>query len=159
MYGCKIIGEKMLKQGNGHIINFASLAGIAPVQGLSVYTASKFGVRGFSLALAQEWQSKNILVSVIAPDATDTNMLDEQMNKPAAALTFSGNSILTVNDIWEVVLKEVIQGKAIELWIPFNRGLQAYLGATFPKAAGWLTQLLTKKGLKGQESFRAKRGK
>lgn len=159
MYGCKIIGEKMLQQGNGHIINFASLAGIAPVQGLSIYTASKFGVRGFSLALAQELQAKNVMVSVIAPDATDTNMLDQQMNEAAAALTFSGNTILTVNDIWEVVFKEVIVGKAIELWIPFNRGLQAYLGATFPKAAGWLTQLLTKKGLKGQEIFRSKRAK
>jgi 3-oxoacyl-[acyl-carrier protein] reductase len=47
MYGCKIIGEKMMQQGNGHIINFASLAGIAPVQGLSIYTASKFGSEDF----------------------------------------------------------------------------------------------------------------
>jgi 3-oxoacyl-[acyl-carrier protein] reductase len=159
MYGCKIIGEKMMQQGNGHIINFASLAGIAPVQGLSVYTASKFGVRGFSLALAQELKPKNIMVSVVAPDATDTHMLDDQMNSPAAALTFSGGKILTVEDIWKEVYKEVIVGKTIELWIPFNRGAQAYLGATFPNAAGWLTQLLTQKGLKGQAAFRSKRAK
>lgn len=158
MFGCKFAAEKMANKG-GHIINFASMAGIAPVQGLSTYVASKFGVRGFSLAIAQELKKQNIVVSVIAPDATDTNMLDDQMNSKAAALTFSGDKILTTQDVWNEVYEAVIIGKKAELWIPFSRGMQAYLGATFPKAAGWLTNILSKKGLKAQKEFRENRNK
>ena len=155
--GSKYAADKM-KNSGGHIINFASMAGLAPVQGLSVYTASKFGVRGFSLALAQELKSKNIAVSVVCPDATDTNMLDEQMNVAAAALTFSGK-ILTIKEVWEEVYNAIIVKKHIELWVPQSRGIQAYLGATFPKAANLLTGLLTKKGLKNQAKFKSKRNK
>ncbi|MCB0502978.1 MAG: SDR family oxidoreductase [Bacteroidetes bacterium] len=159
IYGTQWAAEKMKGTGGGHIINFASMAGIAPIAGISIYTASKFGVRGFSLAMVQELKAHNIKVSVICPDAVDTHMLDDQMNSQAAAMTFSTNKILTVEEIADAVLKEAIQNEKPEVWIPFQRGVQAYLGATFPKLAGYLTKLLVKQGLKKQEKFRKGRGR
>ena len=157
IYGSQLASKKMIEQGTGHIVNFASMAGIAPISGISLYTASKFGVRGFTLAIAQELRDKNIFVTVVCPDAVDTHMLDDQMNSNAAAMTFSGEKILTVEDIGKAVITQVIQEKKMEVWIPFSRGIQAYVGATFPKLASILTKSLTKKGLKQQEQFRKKR--
>ena len=90
---------------------YSSMASLAPVSGIGIYSASKFGVRGFSLAMAQEISEDGITVSVVAPDAVDTRMLDHQMNSEAAALTFSGSKILTADDVARVIFKEVIKGK------------------------------------------------
>ena len=52
MLGTQAAARQMVRQGQGHIINIASLAGLAPIPGIAPYTASKFAVRGFSLAVA-----------------------------------------------------------------------------------------------------------
>lgn len=157
IYGTKFTAEIMRRHRGGHIINISSMASLAPVSGIGIYTASKFGVRGFSLAMAQELKADGIKVSVVAPDAVDTHMLDDQMNSEAAALTFSGSRILTTKDVSAVILKEVVRGGKTEVWIPMSRGVQAYLGATFPGIAALLTRTLRKKGLKQQEVFRRNR--
>lgn len=54
MYGVQLITPLMIEQQSGQIINIASLAGIAPIKGLNLYSASKFGLRGFSIAIAHE---------------------------------------------------------------------------------------------------------
>src|SRR5512140_832623 len=48
----------------GHIINIASLAGLAPLPGLALYCASKFAVRGYSLAVAGELKQHGISLTV-----------------------------------------------------------------------------------------------
>ncbi len=154
MYGTKIVADEMLKLSSGHIINFASLAGVAPIHGIALYSASKYAVRGFSLAIRPELRAKGIDVSVICPDLVDTNMLTQQLNHKAAALTFSGNNILTVNDIEKVVLKNALQKKQVEILVPLSRGLTAKLGNLFPAVGFWLTETLTKKGLEKQAGYR-----
>ncbi|MDF1664971.1 MAG: SDR family oxidoreductase, partial [Planctomycetota bacterium] len=80
----------MKAQGFGHIINIASMAALAPIPGLSLYSASKYAVRSFSLAAAQELRAHGVYVSVLCPDAVQTPMLDKQKNDARAAMTFSG---------------------------------------------------------------------
>ena len=102
--GTTIIGREMKFQEFGHIINVSSLAGLAPVSGLSLYVASKFAVRGFSLAVASELREFGIDVSVICPDLVNTPMLDLQLNYPEEAkLTFSGPSKI----LFEICLQRV----------------------------------------------------
>jgi len=57
----------------GHIINIASIAGLVANDGLAGYNASKFGVRGFSLALMKEVRDDGIKVSCVYPGSTDTH--------------------------------------------------------------------------------------
>lgn len=52
------------KQDDGFIINIASGAGKMGIQGLSVYCATKFGVRGFTQALAKELPKKIKIYSI-----------------------------------------------------------------------------------------------
>jgi 3-oxoacyl-[acyl-carrier protein] reductase len=153
MYGTKIVADEMLKQGAGHIINFASLAGVAPIHGIALYSASKYAVRGFSLAITPELKAKGIHVSVICPDLVDTNMLTLQLDYKAAALTFSGNKVLTVNDIEKAVLYNALEKKQAEILVPRSRGLTAKLGNLFPAIGFWLTETLVKKGLKKQKGY------
>lgn len=59
----------------GRIINFASvLAHMGSSQGAH-YAASKAGIIGFSKSLARELGPKKILVNVVAPGATETDII------------------------------------------------------------------------------------
>jgi len=157
IYGTKFAAGIMETRGGGHIINIASMASLAPITGISVYSASKFGVRGFSLAMSLELKEKGILVSVMAPDAVDTPMVEEQKDEAAAALVFSGARILTVEEVRKTIVKEIMMNQKTEVWLPFNRGVQAYLGAAFPKAASFILNILRSKGLKNQAAYRSKK--
>jgi short-subunit dehydrogenase len=66
----------MVRQGGGHIINIASMAGLMPVPGITIYAASKYGVVGFSLAVRAEGEALGVKVSVVCPGFIDTPMAD-----------------------------------------------------------------------------------
>lgn len=61
----------MKDQGKGHIINISSIAGKRGVATAAPYSASKFGVIGFSQALALEVKDFGVKVSVICPGRVD----------------------------------------------------------------------------------------
>jgi len=63
----------MKKQGAGHIVNIASVAGLVANPGISAYNATKFGLMGFSESLLFELRQDHIKVSVICPGSTDTH--------------------------------------------------------------------------------------
>ncbi|WOK38082.1 SDR family oxidoreductase [Sphingomonas sp. C3-2] len=58
------------------LLNTCSAAGIYGGPGLSIYAASKFGVRGFSEALDIEWRPLGIKVRTLMPSFIDTPLLD-----------------------------------------------------------------------------------
>jgi short-subunit dehydrogenase len=66
----------MVKQGFGHIVNTASLAGLIAGSGSISYTATKHAVVGLSKMLRAEAQSAGIRVSVLCPSFVDTPILD-----------------------------------------------------------------------------------
>ncbi|MCB0587876.1 MAG: SDR family oxidoreductase [Phaeodactylibacter sp.] len=149
LYGTTFAAQEMEKRGGGHIINIASLAGIAPVPGMAYYTASKFAVRGFSLAAALELREKNIYVTVICPDLVRTPMLDHQLTLPReSALSFSGSTrVLAVEDVEKAILK-AIRKKPLELALPLSRGILAKIGGSISGLAWLLYRRLYRKGLR-----------
>src|SRR3972149_3038369 len=64
------------KQGGGHIINVASVAGKRGGPGSSVYCATKFAMVGMSEALRVELRGSGIEVSAICPVSTATAFFD-----------------------------------------------------------------------------------
>ncbi len=66
--------------GGSRIINIGSVAGTHGIPGQAVYCASKFGLEGFSDALAQELRPRNIFVTVLAPGGIDTPLWDPATN-------------------------------------------------------------------------------
>lgn len=138
----------------GHIVNFGSLASLSPVPGLSIYCASKWAVRGFTLSAAVELEPHRVAVSLVCPDAVETPMLDLQRSREEAALTFSGSRPLTVAEVSRVVVEQVLPARPLEISIPVARGLLARVGGALPSTAKVLYPLLRKKGADGQKRSR-----
>jgi NADP-dependent 3-hydroxy acid dehydrogenase YdfG len=63
----------MISRGAGDIVNIASIAGKVGTAKRAVYCASKFGVIGFSQALAEEVREHGVRVSVVCPGSTDSS--------------------------------------------------------------------------------------
>jgi short-subunit dehydrogenase len=61
------IAPAMVARGAGHIVFMSSLSGKAPAAGSSVYSATKFGLRGFAGALRAELHGSGVGVSAIFP--------------------------------------------------------------------------------------------
>lgn len=69
-----------LMENGGHIVNIGSMGGFqgsAKFPGLSVYSATKSAVAGFSECLAEELKEQNIRVNCLALGAAQTEMLEE----------------------------------------------------------------------------------
>ena len=61
------VAPAMIERREGHIVFMSSVAGKAPAAGVSVYNATKFGIRGFALALREELRDTGVGVSVVCP--------------------------------------------------------------------------------------------
>lgn len=153
LLGSRLLTAQMVRQGSGHLINVASLAGLSPVMGMSLYSASKFAVRAFTLAAAGELRHTGVRVSVICPDLVDTNMLTQQIDRPEAALSFSGPRTLTVDDVTRAVLHDALKLDQVEILVPASRGWLGKLGNLFPRLTFRITDSLMKKGRKKQQEY------
>jgi NAD(P)-dependent dehydrogenase (short-subunit alcohol dehydrogenase family) len=140
----------------GHIVNIGSLASLSPVPGLPLYCASKFAVRGFTLSAAVELAEIGIAVSLVLPDAVQTPMLDLQMNREEAAITFSGSRALTVDEVARAVIDRVLKKKPLELALPATRGALARVASAAPELAKLLYPMMKKRGLAQQQKARSR---
>ncbi|MEZ5501239.1 MAG: SDR family NAD(P)-dependent oxidoreductase [Halioglobus sp.] len=85
IHGVKAFLPLLLAQGEGHIVNTASMGGLisGPPEGL--YTTTKFAVVGLSEALLMEVAEKGIGVSVLCPGLVNTNLITQSFAvRPAA---------------------------------------------------------------------------
>ena len=69
----------MIRQGAGHIVNTASVAGLVPAPGLAAYCASKHAVVGLSTSLRAEAAEYGVKVSAVCPGFIRTPILDSKM--------------------------------------------------------------------------------
>ncbi len=67
----------MLRQKSGQIINVASMAGLIATPGSTVYSATKFGVNGFSDALRRELRGSGVQISAFCPGYTPSEISPE----------------------------------------------------------------------------------
>ncbi|MCP3745426.1 MULTISPECIES: SDR family oxidoreductase [unclassified Paenibacillus] len=81
LYGIAAALPIFHKQGSGHFVNIASVAGHKTVPNQSVYSGTKFAVRAISEGLRQEAGDK-LRVTIISPGIVQTNFT-EGMTNPA----------------------------------------------------------------------------
>ncbi|MBX9788215.1 MAG: SDR family oxidoreductase [Pirellulales bacterium] len=154
IYGSQAAAAVMVAQRSGQIVNVGSMAALAAVPGLGLYTASKWAVRGFSLAVAQELAPHGVRVSLICPDAVATPMLDKQLDYQEAALTFSGRRFLSVEEVGRAIVEQAIERGRLEVTIPWSRAFLSKLTSCFPALAAKALPALTAKGLRQQRAAR-----
>jgi NAD(P)-dependent dehydrogenase (short-subunit alcohol dehydrogenase family) len=70
----------------GHIVNTASMAGLAPVPGIGSYCVTKYGVVALTETLAIELEDagSKVGVTVLCPGPVRTNIKASSRNRPAA---------------------------------------------------------------------------
>jgi 3-oxoacyl-[acyl-carrier protein] reductase len=76
----KYIVRGMMADGGGRIVNVASIVGFTGYNGLSVYSATKASMLGFTRSLAREVGRMGVNVNAVAPGFLDTDLtqgLDE----------------------------------------------------------------------------------
>ncbi len=77
VHGCQCFLPQMRQAGGPrHILNVASLAGVAPAPNMSAYAASKHAVMGLCDALALELAGSAVRVSAVCPGVIDTAITD-----------------------------------------------------------------------------------
>ena len=67
----------MIRRGQGHIVNTASMAGLVPAGRLTSYAMTKHAVVGLSLALRSEAAAHGVGVLAVCPSAIETPLLDK----------------------------------------------------------------------------------
>ena len=82
-YGVNAFVPLMIEQGEGHIVNTASEAGICATPMLGAYHAAKYGVVGLSEALVMELAGTGVGVSCLCPELVRTKVFESTRNAPA----------------------------------------------------------------------------
>ncbi len=81
-YGTQAFAPLMLENGEGHIINTASQAGLMTTQILGMYCATKHAVVGFSESLYRELEDTPVGVSCLCPEFIKTAIADPVRLRP-----------------------------------------------------------------------------
>lgn len=72
----KYVVRSMMSERNGRIVNIASIVGFTGYRGLSVYSATKASLIGFTRSLAREVGPLGITVNAVAPGFLETEMTE-----------------------------------------------------------------------------------
>jgi len=120
----------MSKQESGIIINIGSLGGIVPMPHESVYCATKFALRGFTLSLAEELRGSNIDICLISPGPVKTNLLDTEAKDDYSTITFI-NDPIEPKKVARVIVKASLKPKR-EIILPGSMSFGSKLIGAFP---------------------------
>lgn len=124
----KVLGEPLVEQGHGSVVNMASIRGIDGGPAQSAYSASKGGVVQFTKVLAAEW-APTVRVNALAPGYAKTPLVREAMSDEAWYDEMRDGHLLgRFADPEEVV------GAAVFL---VSDAASFVTGATIPVDGGW----------------------
>jgi len=144
-----------LEQHRGAIVNVASLAGRIPVVHEATYSATKFGLRAFTFALAEELREAGVRVSVVSPGPVDTGFIMQDLDH-VPDLVFS-QPMSTADEIAELVIECAVDGRP-ERMRPRLGGHLATLGYLFPALRRALLPIMERKGRAAKQRFRERNG-
>ena len=131
----------MRKQGRGHIVNVASLAGRRGFSPLGGYCASKFGLIGLTEALRTELVGERIHVSIVLPGVVDTAMASAFNESPGAGTVWPGTQHAAILVVWSIFL--AIRFRLAEIAVPPGGALLEKLASLAPGTTDTLLRWAT----------------
>ena len=75
VYGSKAFLPYLKQQKQANLVNISSVHGLFTNPGVGPYCSSKFGIRGFTMALCQELKDTSVKVSCVHPGGIKTNIV------------------------------------------------------------------------------------
>lgn len=141
--GCKVFTPLFRKQGHGHFVNVASMAGLVHPPFMAAYNASKAAVVALSETLELELGPDGISVTVVCPGFFRTNLGKSlrTSNEGLRDLTdrLVTRSSLTADDVAEGVVRAV---RKKEFWVlPHLDGEVAWLAKRYLPHGLWAWEM------------------
>jgi short-subunit dehydrogenase len=129
----------MVERGHGHLVFVSSLAGKLATSPASIYSASKFGLRGFGLALREELRPAGVGVSTVFPGLIrDAGMFAETGVRPPRGLGTSSPEQVAGGVVRAIErnVAEVVVAPAAARWGALFGGLAPGLTAAVQRRMG-----------------------
>ncbi|TMF78033.1 MAG: SDR family NAD(P)-dependent oxidoreductase [Chloroflexi bacterium] len=128
----------MLERKSGHLVFMSSIAGKLPSGGETIYNATKFGVRGFALALREELWGTGVGVSVISPTfVSEAGMWAVTGLKPnPIAGEVSPEQV--ADAVWTSITKNKREIDVVPIQLRTVLKLQALTPGVFATTARWM---------------------
>jgi short-subunit dehydrogenase len=134
IHSTKDVARRMMKRGEGHIVNVASAASWIPGGGGATYCASKSGLLGYCQSVALELNGTGVDVSLIAPGFIDTEMLSGVKDPP-------GLRRVTAEEVSTTII-DVLEHPRFAAFVPKRMGPMALtLSATPFRMRQWLARV------------------
>ena len=142
------------RAGGGAIVNVASIAGRIPLPEEATYSATKFGLRAFTFALAEELRGTGITVSAVSPGPVETGFILKELEE-VPDVVFS-QPMSSADDIAKLILDCAADG-SIERAHPASSAYLATLGYLVPQLPRLLRPFLERQGRAAKQAYIAKR--
>ena len=126
----------MLERRRGALVFICSLAGTAATAGASTYCASKFGLRGFALALRAELAGSGVGVSHIRPGF----IREQGMYARTEIALPRGVGSRTPDQVTDAVIRAIEHDRGEITVAPPMLGLGASLATLAPGLAAWASR-------------------
>lgn len=157
VHGVAAAYPQMIRQGHGHIINTASMAGLAAAGQLTSYVMTKHAVVGLSLALRSEAAAHGVGVLAVCPAAVETPILDKGAVGGFVGRDYflQGQGVKTAYDADRLAadtLRAIARNKAILV-----KPRRAHASWLFARLAPGLMQRLSMKFVASQRAGQATR--
>jgi len=140
----------LLRQDRGNVVQVASIAGQIPLPGEAVYSGTKFGLRGFSMALAEELLGTGVKVSIVSPGPIETGFITDDMDS-VPDIVFS-QPMSTAEQVAAAVLDCAHDGR-LERTLPRLTGALATAGYLVPELPRYLRPALEWQGRRAKQRY------
>ena len=126
----------LLERGEGQLVFISSIQGKVALARSSVYSATKFGLRGFAISLRDDLHGTGVGSSAVLPGfIRDAGMFADSGQPPPAGLGTSSPA-----DVGEGVVRAIERNRAEVVVAPLRQGLAAGFGHRLPRLASLLTR-------------------
>jgi uncharacterized protein len=127
----RLLGEPMAARGFGHMVFVSSLQGKAAAPYSAIYTATKFGLRGFSLSLRLDMADHGVGVSCVSPGFVG----DAGMFADAGAPLPPGIRTVTADAVAAAIVRAIERNRAEVDAAPIEMRAGARLAGAAPVIA------------------------
>jgi uncharacterized protein len=134
----RALSPAMTARGNGHLVFVSSLSGKAASSSSALYSATKFGLRGFALAAREDLRHHGVGVSVVLPGF----IRDAGMFAEAGVRLPPGVGTRSPADVAGAVIRAVERNRAEVEVAPLGLRVGAWVAGLAPGAAAPVSRLL-----------------
>ena len=134
----RLLAERMVARGSGHLVFMSSLAGKVGTPRGSLYSATKFGLRGFAQSLREDLRPTGVGVSTILPGfVSDAGMFHE-----TGAKLPPGASTVTPEAVAEAVVNAIERNRGEIVVAPLGLRAGAFAANVAPDLAATVSRKL-----------------